>query len=90
MPAVLINFAQGARMDSGVVGLKLLKHANRHALHPYEPDIRLVCVKIGYYKDQLYLHLAKSVVRSYHSNEVDSKQCYFSQCIFSSNDVICT
>ena len=90
MPAVLINFAQGARMNSVAGGLKLLKHANRHALHLYEPDIRLACVKIGYYKDQLYLHLAKSVARSYHSNEDNAKQCYFSQCIFSSKDLICT
>ena len=66
MPAVLIKFAQGARMDSVAGGQKLLKHANRHALHPYEPDIRLACVKIGFYKYQLYLHLVKSVARSYH------------------------
>ena len=90
MSKILINFAEGARMDSVAGGLKLLKHSNRHALHPYEPDIRQACIKIGYYKDESYLYLAKSVAKSYHSNDENSKQCYFSQCVFSAKDVIYT
>ena len=47
MPAILILFAQGARVHSG---LRLFNRASRYDTVIFKPDIRDSKINIGYYK----------------------------------------
>jgi len=79
MPSLIVNFANGARVHSG---LRLMKRAVRHAIDPVTPDIMDATLKLCEYKGEMVFVLIHKVKASMR------KSVYNTEVAFTKSDLL--